>query len=140
MEPISFSYNWPAIGEAALWLWQRIGTDRVVALHGPMGAGKTSLVYAICEILGVKNAVSSPTFSLINEYEIPGGGQIVHIDLYRIRDEEEALQAGMEDALYSGAWCFVEWPEKAPGIFPEDTLHVTLSVNEDQSRTIRINS
>ena len=140
MEETSFQYNLPEIREAGRWLWQMMGTHQVVALYGQMGAGKTSLVYAICETLGVRDAVSSPTFSLINEYEIPAGGKIVHIDLYRIRDEEEALQAGMEDVLFSGAWCFVEWPERAPGIFPEDTLHVTLSVNEDQSRTIRINS
>lgn len=140
MEETSFQYDLPEIREAGRWLWRVMGAHRVVALHGQMGAGKTSLVYAICETLGVRDAVSSPTFSLINEYEIPGGGKIVHIDLYRIRDEEEALQAGMEDVLFSGAWCFVEWPERAPGIFPEDTLHLTISVNEDQSRTIRINS
>jgi len=139
MDETLFRYELPAIREAGLWLWKAMGGHRVVALHGQMGAGKTSLVYAICEMLGVSDAVSSPTFSLINEYELPGEGQIVHIDLYRIRDEEEAVQAGMEDVLYSGAWCFVEWPERAPGIFPEDTLHVTLLVNDDQSRTIRLN-
>lgn len=136
----SIHYRIDEIAKAASWLWEQLQKNRVVALHGPMGAGKTTLVHALCVQVGVADPVSSPTFSLINEYMLPGGEQIYHIDLYRIRDEQEALDAGMEDALFSGAYCIVEWPEKAPGIFPAETVHVTITVNEDYSRTIKLNS
>lgn len=133
-----FEFGLGNIREAAIWFWNVVGDHRVVALHGQMGAGKTSFVHALCDVKGVQDAVTSPTFSLVNEYLDSQGSKIYHLDLYRIRDEEEALQAGIEDILYSGASCFVEWPEKAPGIFPPDTLKAALTVNEDQSRTIKL--
>ena len=88
-----------------------------------MGSGKTTLIHAICDEKGVSSPVSSPTFALINEYSA-ANGSIYHIDLYRLNDEEEAVRAGVEDVLYSGKTCLVEWPEKAPSIFPEDTVHI----------------
>lgn len=105
----------------------QFGNRRVVALYGPMGAGKTTLVHAFCDALGVKDAVGSPTFSIINEYAAPGGS-VYHIDCYRLRGESEAIDAGVEECLYSGDWCFVEWPEKIPHLLPEDaaTLHITV--------------
>ncbi len=112
---------------------------RVIALHGEMGAGKTTFVHAVCDQLGVKSGVASPTFSIINEYEAEDTETLYHIDLYRLKNEEEAMQAGVEDCLFSGNWCFVEWPEKAPGIFPEDTLHVTITPTEISSRKMAIN-
>lgn len=126
------------IQDAARWFWEQMGDNRVVAIRGHMGAGKTSFVHALCDVKKVADPVSSPTFSLVNEYLLPGGEKIFHIDLYRIRDEEEAIQAGIEDVLFSGSVCFVEWPEKAPGIFPENHLNVEISVNPDQSRTIKL--
>ena len=87
---------------------------------------------------GSRDVVTSPTFSLINEYRLPDGGSIFHMDLYRIKDEEEARQAGIEDVLYSGAICFVEWPEKAPGIFPPDTLDVYLEALPGETRRIKL--
>ena len=99
-----------------------INNKKVVALHGLMGSGKTTLIHAICDEMKVSSPVSSPTFALINEYNSPYGS-IFHIDLYRLNDEEEAVRAGVEDCLYSGKFCLVEWPEKAPSIFPEDTIH-----------------
>lgn len=140
MSALSVQYTLNEISVAAGWLWEQLQKSKVIALHGPMGAGKTTLVHALCERLGVQDPVSSPTFSLINEYGLPDGEKIYHIDLYRIRDEQEALDAGMEDALFSEAFCLVEWPEKAPGIFPEKALHVYIVVNDDQSRTINLNS
>jgi len=108
---------------------------RVFAFHGEMGAGKTTFIHALCEDVGVEDTVSSPTFSIINEYYSPNGS-IYHMDLYRLRDEEEAIGAGVEDALYSGNICLVEWPERAPGIFPEDTVHVYLERAENNLRKL----
>lgn len=110
---------------------------KVVALHGDMGAGKTTLVHALGEVMGIHEVVSSPTFSIINEYGWEGG-PVFHIDLYRLKDEEEAIQAGVEDCLYSGATCLVEWPDRAPGLFPPDTLHLYLEVVNTRARKLRI--
>lgn len=110
---------------------------KVVALHGEMGAGKTTLVHALGEAMGIHEVVSSPTFSIINEYGW-GGEPVFHIDLYRLKDEEEAVQAGVEDCLFSGATCLVEWPDRAPGLFPPETLHLYLEVVNTQARKLRI--
>jgi tRNA threonylcarbamoyladenosine biosynthesis protein TsaE len=100
-----------------------------------MGAGKTTFIHQLCEIRGVTDTVGSPTFSIINEYRYPGGS-IFHIDLYRLKDEEEAIRAGVEDVLYSGEICLVEWPDRAPDIFPPDTVHVRLEVLDPDTRKI----
>jgi tRNA threonylcarbamoyladenosine biosynthesis protein TsaE len=130
-----------ALGEidlAAARLWEHLGGRSVIAFQGDLGAGKTTLIRALCKQKGVADEVSSPTFSLINEYVFtdPEGktDRIFHLDLYRIRDEEEALQAGLGDVLFSGSLCLVEWPEKIPGLLPEDTLAVTLSGAGDVRR------
>ena len=112
---------------------------KVVALHGGMGAGKTTLVTAICKLMGVTDSIGSPTFAIINQYQAADGQIIFHIDMYRLKDEEEALQTGVEDCLYSGNCCFVEWPEKAPGIFPGDTLHIQLLPLDNEIRKLTIN-
>ncbi|MBN8698330.1 MAG: tRNA (adenosine(37)-N6)-threonylcarbamoyltransferase complex ATPase subunit type 1 TsaE [Chitinophagales bacterium] len=111
----------------------------VLAFHGEMGAGKTTLIHALCEKMGVKDTVSSPTFSIINQYKKGDGGTVYHMDLYRIRDEQEAINAGVEDCLYSGHTCLVEWPEKVPGIFPPDTLHIYIETVPGNTRNLRIN-
>lgn len=126
--------------DVARQLWEQAGKTRVFAFHGEMGAGKTTFIHALCEEKGVRDAVSSPTFSLINEYQYLENGRpfrIFHMDLYRLRDPAEAISAGMEDAIDSGAICLVEWPEKAPGLFPDDTLHCYLSVVDSVSRKLR---
>lgn len=109
------------IGTAAQQFWQKFPTGKVFAFHGDMGAGKTTFVHALCDLKGVRDTVGSPTFSIINEYRY-ADGKIFHIDLYRLKDEEEALRAGVEDVLYSGELCLVEWPDRAPGIFPPGTI------------------
>ncbi len=90
-------------------------------------------------VKNVKETVSSPTFSIINEYSYPGG-ILYHLDLYRLKDEQEAIRAGVEDCLYSGEICLVEWPERAPGIFPEDTLEIFLEIQDENTRKIRVPS
>lgn len=129
------------INEAANWFWKNVGERKVFAFHGAMGAGKTTFIHALCEVKGVKDVVGSPTFSIINEYSYNCQGTkrpLFHMDLYRLADEEEAQRAGVEDALFSGYTCLVEWPEKAPGIFPDDTVHVNLELVDSKSRRLKI--
>lgn len=108
----------------------------VYAFHGEMAAGKTTLIHAVCEALGITDIVTSPTFSIINEYNMPGGEIVYHMDLYRLNNAEDAIRTGVEDCLYSGNICLVEWPEKAPEIFPPDTIHIKISTIADEMRKI----
>lgn len=128
---MEWTYALPEIDLTAARLWEQAGNRSVITFQGDLGAGKTTLIRALCQQKRVRDEVSSPTFSLINEYLFtdPGGktDRIFHLDLYRIHDEEEALQAGLGDVLFSGSLCLVEWPEKIMGLLPEDTLAVTLS-------------
>ncbi len=129
------------IHDVAKAFWNRVEGYSVIAFHGPMGAGKTTFIHALCDVKGVKEAVGSPTFSLVNEYEYSCEGTrrpLFHLDLYRIKDEEEAIRAGLEDILNSGQTCLAEWPEKAPGIFPGDTVHVNIELIDDRSRRVKI--
>jgi tRNA threonylcarbamoyladenosine biosynthesis protein TsaE len=123
------------IEEAAREFWEYFPLQRVFAFHGGMGAGKTTLIHALCLEKGVTDTVGSPTFSIVNEYRYPGG-RIFHIDLYRLKDEEEAIRAGVEDVLYSGDLCLVEWPDRAPDIFPLDSVHIRLEVVDPETRKI----
>jgi tRNA threonylcarbamoyladenosine biosynthesis protein TsaE len=134
---MQISFTLDTIHDAARRLWEAAGDRKVLAFHGPMGAGKTTFVHALCDVKGVTSTVGSPTFSIINEYAYPGG-QLYHIDLYRLKDEEEAIRAGVEDCLYSGNICLVEWPERAEGIFPENTLPVHISVTDPNNRLLQI--
>jgi tRNA threonylcarbamoyladenosine biosynthesis protein TsaE len=120
---------------AARDFWRQFPTGEVFAFHGEMGAGKTTFIHALCSLKGVTDTVGSPTFPIINEYEYPGG-KIYHIDLYRLKDEEEALRAGVEDVLYSGELCLVEWPDRAPGIFPPGTIELRIRVIDRDIREI----
>ena len=108
----------------------------VVAFHGQMGAGKTTFISALCKALGTTDTAGSPTFSIINQYTTGNGQTIYHMDWYRLKDEEEALQAGVEEALYSGHLCLVEWPEMAAGLLPDDTLHVKLELIDEGKRRL----
>ena len=112
---------------------------QVIALQGEMGAGKTTFIHALCIVLGVNDPVTSPTFSIINQYKRTNGQTVYHMDLYRIKDQQEAVNAGIEDCLYSGNICLVEWPEKVPAIFPEETLYTTIIAVDTNTRKLQIN-
>src|SRR5450755_3131209 len=132
-------YALTEIDEMARVFWESFPDKKIYAFQGNMGAGKTSFIRALCAVKNVKETVGSPTFSIINEYSFPGG-TIYHLDLYRLKDEEEALRAGVEDCLYSGEICLVEWPDRAPGIFPDSTLGISLEILDENSRKIQVPS
>ena len=132
-------FNLNNIQKAAQALLSAIADKKVIAFHGGMGAGKTTFITAVCNLLKVESTISSPTFSIVNEYFTREGISIFHMDLYRLETEAEAINAGVEDALFSGKLCLVEWPEKAPGIFPADTIHCNLSSTGHNSRKLQIN-
>ncbi len=127
------------INKTAAALLAETGNHKVFAFHGEMGAGKTTFIHALCEAIAVQDVVSSPTFSIINQYSTKEGQTVYHMDLYRLKDENEAINAGVEDCLYSGDTCFVEWPEKAPGVFPDETVHITISSVNDNTRKLKYN-
>lgn len=109
---------------------------RVFALHGELGAGKTTLIKAFCAALGVTDATSSPSFAIVNEYRMADDRPVYHFDLYRLRDARELLDIGFEEYLDSGAYCFIEWPELAEELLPPDALHITLEAAPNGVRTI----
>lgn len=123
------------IGMAAKAFWEQNKNSKIFAFNGDMASGKTTFIHALCEEKKITGRFGSPTFSIINEYGF-GDGKIFHIDLYRVKDEEEAIRAGVEDCLYSGEICFVEWPVKALGIFPEETVSLNVEVIGENLRKI----
>ena len=124
--------------EAAAQFVDNIRPGRVYAFYGRMGAGKTTFISEVCRQLGSVDEASSPTFSIVNVYETDRLGTVYHMDCYRLEDEEEAFDAGLEDYFNSGSVCFVEWPERIEGLLPEDAVAVTLDVEADTSRIVRI--
>lgn len=126
LSKISHSLN--DLNEVARWILDSVGED-VILLQGQMGAGKTTLIKAICKEIGVEDEVSSPTYSLVNEYHAASGEIVYHFDLYRIDDENEALDMGIDEYLYSGSRCLIEWPEKISNLLPQDCATVKISVD-----------
>ncbi len=110
-------------------------TDKIFMFYGDMGAGKTTLIKALCEALGAAEPVTSPTFSIVNEY-IGNSNKIYHFDFYRLKNQTEALDMGYEEYFYSGAYCFVEWPEKIPDLLPDRYISVKITVTGQNSRQI----
>ncbi len=110
--------------------------QRVFALYGKMGAGKTTFIQAICSSLGSDDNVTSPTFAIINEYKTADLSSIFHFDFYRIEDIEEAYDLGYEDYIYSGNYCFIEWPEMIESLLPENIIEVKIEVLDDENRVI----
>lgn len=125
------------LGRAAREFLEAIGENTLIAFYAPMGAGKTTFTTAICKALGVQeDAISSPTFAIVNEYRGGAGQPIYHFDFYRIERPEEALDIGLYDYLDSGDLCLMEWPENIEGLLPDETLRVQIAVNPDGSRTV----
>lgn len=125
------------IDRAAEEFLSAISGETLIAFYAPMGAGKTTFTTAICRCLGVKEEeISSPTFSIINEYRTSSGDSVFHFDFYRITKIAEALDIGFYDYVDSGCLCLMEWPENIEEILPEETLKVRISVSEDESRTV----
>ena len=115
----------------------QIGRDyKVFAFSGDLGAGKTTFINALCKELGVEETVTSPTYSIIQEYSATANKIIYHIDLYRIKNREEAIEAGIEDCIHSNEICMVEWPEKAPSIFPEETVYTSFEILSERTRKL----
>jgi len=111
------------------------GPNRVFLFYGEMGAGKTTLIKSVCKVLGVLDPVSSPTFSIVNEY-LSDSESVYHFDFYRIKNETEAYDLGYEDYLYSGNYCFIEWPEKIANLLPERFVKVVLAEISGHARLI----
>jgi tRNA threonylcarbamoyladenosine biosynthesis protein TsaE len=136
---MEWTFTLTEIDQIARIFWETFPNKKIYAFQGNMGAGKTSFIRALCGLKKVKETVGSPTFSIINEYSSPSG-IIFHLDLYRLRDEDEAIRAGVEDCLYSGEICLVEWPDRAPGIFPADTLGIKLEALDPDTRKLQVPS
>ncbi|MGC9151818.1 MAG: tRNA (adenosine(37)-N6)-threonylcarbamoyltransferase complex ATPase subunit type 1 TsaE [Microbacter sp.] len=113
-------------------------SHKIVAFYGSMGVGKTTLINALCQTLGVTDTINSPTFSIVNQYDAENGEPIYHFDFYRINKIEEAFDFGYEDYFFSGNYCFIEWPEKIESLLPSDTLKVFMTEMEDGTRMIEI--
>ena len=125
------------INRAAELFLKEIGDNNLWAFYGSMGAGKTTFTVALCKALGVTDdSVCSPTFTIVNEYKRKNGSPVFHFDFYRIRNNSEAMNIGLEDYLYSGEICIMEWPENVEDLLPNETIRIRISVGEDLSRDL----
>jgi tRNA threonylcarbamoyladenosine biosynthesis protein TsaE len=138
---VEIIYTLEQLPRAADMFWRIAENVKTIAFHGAMGSGKTTFIHALCDARGVKDAVGSPTFSIINEYFFSENGEtkkIFHIDLYRLKNEQEAITAGVEDYLDADHICLIEWPEKISSVLPDNTLHVFIESINERTRKLRI--
>lgn len=128
-----------SLKEAAREFLKSIGNHKILAFNGKMGAGKTTFIKSVCEELGVKDVINSPTFAIVNEYESSLSHELIyHFDFYRIKNIEEAIDIGTQDYFYSGSYCFIEWPDKINTLLPPETLFITIEELPDESRQLTI--
>lgn len=113
------------------------GDEKIFMFYGQMGAGKTTLIKSLCAYLGTQDKTSSPTFSIVNEYSLDKGS-IFHFDFYRLKNQTEAMDFGYEDYFYSGNYCFIEWPEKIPDLWPDSFVEIKIEVLEGDKRVIEV--
>ncbi|MBK7134246.1 MAG: tRNA (adenosine(37)-N6)-threonylcarbamoyltransferase complex ATPase subunit type 1 TsaE [Bacteroidales bacterium] len=123
---------------AARELLKHYGKNKIFAFYGGMGAGKTTIIKAICEELGALDIISSPTFTLVNEYKTEAGETIYHIDFYRIKKQEEVFDFGIEEYLTGDSWCFMEWPGLVEEILPPETVKISITVDYQEQRILSI--
>ncbi len=123
---------------AARKLLDQTGEKKILAFYGSMGAGKTTIIKAVCKVLGAADLVSSPTFTLVNEYRTRTGESLYHIDFYRINKKEEVFDFGIEEYLSSGSYCFMEWPELVEDILPPETVRIKITVGGNEERILDI--
>jgi len=133
------TFTLDTLDNAARSIIQAAGTQKILLFHGQMGAGKTTLIKALCTALGTDENISSPTFSIVNEYLLPKG-KIYHFDFYRLKNQTEALDMGYEEYFYSGEYCFIEWPEKIADLLPGHYLDINIEILGDTQREIRISN
>jgi tRNA threonylcarbamoyladenosine biosynthesis protein TsaE len=126
------------LSAAAKKFLKHTGENKIFAFYGSMGAGKTTIIKAICKVLGAVDIVSSPTFTLVNEYRTSKGETLYHIDFYRIKKQEEVFDFGIEEYLTGDSYCFMEWPELVEEILPPGTVSVRITVDDDEQRTLLI--
>ncbi len=136
MKEVIFSKSPEDLPLAAEKILKELPSERIFAIYGSMGAGKTTLIKAFCHALGSNDVVRSPTFSLVNEYGDKKGNSIYHFDFYRIKQIEEVYDIGFEEYIDSGNYCFLEWPERISELLPEKYVYVTIEVGEDEVRKI----
>jgi tRNA threonylcarbamoyladenosine biosynthesis protein TsaE len=123
---------------AAKELIHNTGDKKILAFYGAMGAGKTTIIKAICEVLGAIDIVTSPTFTLVNEYKTTAGESLFHFDFYRIKKTEEVFDFGIEEYFTSDSYCFLEWPELVEEILPSGTVRIQIEVTEDEQRILHL--
>lgn len=134
---MNYKFSLDSIHDAAKTFINNMGTGKVFAFYGKMGAGKTTFIKAVCEELSVTDVITSPTFAIVNEYRSDTTGELIyHFDFYRIKKLEEVYDMGYEDYFYSGALCFLEWPELIEELLPADAVKVTITETEDGERMI----
>ena len=134
---MKFNFSLSEINEVALKIIA-LNPNKVILFNGEMGVGKTTFIKELAKVLGVTEPTSSPTFSLVNEYQTINNQLVYHFDVYRLKQESEALDMGIDEYLYSGNWCFIEWAEKIPNLLPDDFSTVILSKSVDGKRNLRL--
>jgi tRNA threonylcarbamoyladenosine biosynthesis protein TsaE len=137
MNSTVFNFLLPDIQTIASQIITEASPQKIFLFYGEMGAGKTTLIKSLCEVLGVEGSVTSPTFAIVNEYA-GKAGPVFHFDFYRLKNQTEALDMGYEEYFYSGDYCFIEWPEKIPDLLPPNYTEVRIVARNDGSRSITL--